>query len=77
MGKIYKVQSRRNTPGVLALCAVIAVLVVSGLASRTDLAPSVVAPARASAGASAPGVVEYFPAHFTLQAAPAEPIDTF
>ena len=77
MGKIYRIDPRRSMPGVLALCGVIVVLVLSGLVPRVDLAAPMVAPAQAAASAAAPPAAEYFPAHFTMHAAPAEPVDTF
>ena len=77
MGKIYRIDPRRSMPGVLALCGVIVVIVLSGLVSRVDLATPIVAPAQAAASTAAPPAVEYFPAHFTVHAAPAEPVDTF
>ena len=77
MGKIYRIDPRRGMSGVLALCGVVVVLVFSGLVSRADLATPMVAPAQAAASAGAPPAAEYFPAHFTLHAAPAEPVDTF
>ncbi len=76
MGKIYRVDPRRKVAGVLAACAVIAVLVASGLVSRADLAATTTAPAQVAAPSASPAA-EYFPAHFTLNAAPAEPVDTF